>query len=456
MKILFVRPKPSRETIGLQHVMIVEPLELEVLASLVRTKDVPVIIDMILERKSIEYFLKGENPDIVCVTGYITNVPEMIGYCKEAKSINPDIVTIVGGVHCEVCPDDLDSEYIDFRVVRNATTIFPKLLEYIKGDGGLPAGVLQPNEAVSQSMLPQFDFYFPFPDRSLTARYRKHYFYIFHDKVALIKTSFGCPYSCNFCFCRSITKGAYHERPLQEVIKELTSINEKNIYIVDDDFLTSRKRVEDFIEVNRSLKLEKQYLIYGRADFIAENPDLIKSFASVGLKTVIVGFESFFDHELKQYDKNIDAKTNEEAMRVLNRYNIDCYATIIVSPEWGKDEFAYCKEKLMSLGIHYVNLQPFTPLPGTGSKAEDSELIIPYSDFAKWDLAHVTIRPAKMGVDDFYRSILNLYNSILFQPKVLLRYLLKSNISMLWKMLIGSIKVSRQYRQKIKEAKSYA
>jgi hypothetical protein len=31
MKILFVRPKPSKETIGLQHVMIVEPLELEVL-----------------------------------------------------------------------------------------------------------------------------------------------------------------------------------------------------------------------------------------------------------------------------------------------------------------------------------------------------------------------------------------------------------------------------------------
>jgi len=36
MKILMVRPRPTSRTIGLQHLMIVEPLELEVLASLKR------------------------------------------------------------------------------------------------------------------------------------------------------------------------------------------------------------------------------------------------------------------------------------------------------------------------------------------------------------------------------------------------------------------------------------
>ena len=456
MKILFVRPRPSKETIGLQHVMIVEPLELEVLASLVGKDDIPVIIDMILERNPIEYFINKEKPDIICVTGYITNVPEMIRYCKEAVNFNPDIVTIVGGVHCEVCPDDLQSKYVDYRVVRNATTSFPKLLEHINGNSDFPAGILRHNETILHSKLPLFDFYFPFPNRSLTARYRKDYFYIFHNKVALIKTSFGCPYSCNFCFCREITKGAYHERPLNEVVDEIRLIDEKNIYIVDDDFLTSRSRVENFIEANRSENLDKQYLIYGRADFIAENPDLMESFASVGLKTVIVGFESFFDHELEKYNKNIDAKTNEEAMRILNEYNIDCYATIIISPDWGKYDFEYCKEKIRSLGIHYVNLQPYTPLPGTGIEANDEELIIPYTDFAKWDLAHVTIRPKKMSVAEFYSSIIRLYNSILFQPRYLIDYLFKCNSRMLWKMLTGSIKVSKQYLKKIKEAKRYA
>ncbi|MDF2949046.1 MAG: Fe-S oxidoreductase, partial [Sedimentibacter sp.] len=33
MKILLIRPKPNKETIGLQHVMICEPLEFEYLVS---------------------------------------------------------------------------------------------------------------------------------------------------------------------------------------------------------------------------------------------------------------------------------------------------------------------------------------------------------------------------------------------------------------------------------------
>ena len=453
MKILFIRPRPSPETIGLQHVMIVEPLELEVLAGLLHPGDIPVIIDMIIEKNSIDYFIKKEKPDIFCVTGYITNIPTMIDYCRVAKKINPQISTIVGGTHCEVCPDDLDDEGVDFRVVRNATTVFSHLLHYIRGEGDFPEGVLGRGEILIPEKLPPFNFAFPFPDRRLTARYRKHYFYIFHDKVALLKTAFGCPHSCRFCFCRKITNGNYHERPLTDIIRELLSIREKEIYIVDDDFLNTRSRISGFIETNKAYNLNKHYLLYGRADFIAKNPDIMKDFAGIGLKTVIVGIESFFDEELNQYNKKTDARMNEEAMKILNHLGIDCFATIIISPYWGKEEFAYCKEKIKKLGIHYVNLQPLTPLPATGISVAAEDLLIPYSDFHKWDLAHVTIRPAKMSVGDFYRSIINLYEEILFQPRFLSGYLKTYSPRMLWKMSKGSFLVRKQYFRKIKEAK---
>ena len=453
MKILFVRPRPSEVTIGLQHVMIVEPLELEIMATLAGSANHPVIIDMILEKKSIDYFIRKENPDVFCVTGYITNVPGMINYCRRAKDINQRIITIAGGVHCEVCPEDLNDESIDYRVVRNATLVFPQLLDYFENGKLFPKGILRHDEQLLLSELPPFDFYYPLPDRQMTARYRKSYFYIFHEKVALIKTSFGCPFTCNFCFCREITRGKYFERPLSEVIEELRSIEEKNIYIVDDDFLTGRTRVKEFIEANRSAGLDKNYLLYGRADFIAGNPDIMADFRRAGLKTVIVGFESFYDHELRNYNKNTDAKTNEEAMMVLNQNQIDCYATIIVSPDWGREEFDFCKDKIRSLGIHYVNLQPFTPLPGTGNMVGGDDLIIPYSDFERWDLAHVTIRPKKMSPADFYKNILRLYNSILFQPRFLFDHIKKYNLPMLLKMVKGSIKVRKQYLLKIKEVK---
>jgi radical SAM superfamily enzyme YgiQ (UPF0313 family) len=456
MKVLFTRPRPSPETIGLQHVMLVEPLELEVLASLLGPEHKPVIIDMILEKESIEHFIGREDPDIFCVSGYITNVPEMIRYCRVAKQLIPDIVTIAGGVHCEVCPGDLDDRAIDFRVVRNATIVFPGLMEHLTGRAELPGGILLPDQAPERVHLPDFDFQFPLPNRSLTRHYRKHYFYIFHNRVALLKTAFGCPYSCNFCFCREITGGAYVERHLEDVIAELVSIEEKDVYIVDDDFLTSRKRIEEFINANRSAGLDKKYLIYGRADFIARNPDIIKDFVSIGLKTVIVGFESFFDHELERYQKHTDAKSNMEAMKVLNANNIDCYATIILPPDWGKEEFKRCRDMLRKLGIHYVNLQPLTPLPGTGMKVPDRDLMFPYKDFSKWDLAHVALRPEKMSLTDYYKQMIRLYNAILFQPQVLLGYIRKYKLLALWKMSRGSFLVWKQYKRKIMEARSFA
>ena len=48
MKILMIRPRPEEETIGLQHVMIVEPMELEVLGALRRDHDEVVVVDMII------------------------------------------------------------------------------------------------------------------------------------------------------------------------------------------------------------------------------------------------------------------------------------------------------------------------------------------------------------------------------------------------------------------------
>ena len=452
MKILFVRPRPSPETIGLQHLMVVEPLELEVLAALVGPGDTPVILDMILEREPFDRLLARERPDLLCVTGYITHVDIMRSYCRLAKRLNPLTRTAVGGVHCEVCPDDLNDAAVDFRVVRNATTAFPALLEHLHGRGPVPPGVLRPGERADAAALPPFDFRYPLPARSLTARYRSSYFYIFHERIALLKTAFGCPYRCSFCFCRSITAGRYAERPLEDVMRELEQIDEREVYIVDDDFLVDRERVLAFVRENRRRGLRKRYVIYGRADFIARHPAVMAEFRDAGLSTVIVGFESFTDRELERYDKGTTAAMNREAMGVLNRNGIECYATVVVPPEWGREDFAACGAAMKDLGIHYVNLQPLTPLPGTGWAPRNGELLADPADRPRWDLAHVLIRPERLTVAEFYREILALYNDILFRPRVLWNYLRRYRPAQLWTMAAGTARVTLQYRRKVREA----
>lgn len=456
MRILFVRPDNSDETIGLQHVMVVEPLELEILFTLIRENDTAEIIDMLLEKQNIEYFIRKSNSDVFCVTGYITNVSRITEYCKIAKSINPEITTIVGGVHCEVCPEDFESEYIDFRVVRNAAITFTNLLNYIEYQHELPSGILRKGENVIPANLPPFNFKIPIANRQSVKKYRSNYFYIFSDRVALMKTSFGCPFNCSFCFCTVITQGKYFQRDLQEVMQELEQLEEKEIYIVDDDFLADKTRLLMFIQEVKNRKIVKNYLVYGRADFIANNAGLMKELAGIGLKTVIVGFESFIEKDLEKYNKNTKVDLYKQTMQVLKINKIDCFATLIVSPDWDKADFKKIVQSVKELGIHYVNLQPLTPLPKTNFESPVETLLIRKTEYEKWDLAHVSIQPTKMSVAEYYKEILKAYNSILFQPAILLKYLVSYSPKMLYRMLKGSIKVGNQYKRKIKEASKYA
>lgn len=60
MRILLIRPKPHKETIGLQNVMICEPLELEYVSAYLSKHGHDVtIVDKILERKSVAHFVKN-------------------------------------------------------------------------------------------------------------------------------------------------------------------------------------------------------------------------------------------------------------------------------------------------------------------------------------------------------------------------------------------------------------
>jgi radical SAM superfamily enzyme YgiQ (UPF0313 family) len=239
------------------------------------------------------------------------------------------------------------------------------------------------------------------------------------------------------------------------VIDELLSIKEEEIYIVDDDFLINVDRITEFIRLLKEREIRKKYLVYGRADFIAQNPELIRKFKEVGLRTVIVGLESFNDNELTGFNKQTNSDTNRQAMGVLNKYKVDCYAAVIISPSWDLSDFKKAGDIMLELGIRFVNLQPLTPLKGTGILENEEDLVIDRNDFAKWDLAHVTIRPEEMDLKDFYENIYDLYLRIIYHPKNLIR-LLKYPVHMQLKMAKGMNKVRNQYKRKIMELDSDA
>ena len=50
--------------------------------------------------------------------------------------------------------------------------------------------------------------------------------------------------------------------------------------------------------------------------------------------------------ELKSFNKKTTSNLNEQALQVLNKIGVDCYAAIIISPSWTKNDFRLA-EKIM-------------------------------------------------------------------------------------------------------------
>lgn len=450
MNILLIRPKPHKNTIGLQHVMICEPLELEYLVSNIddglKSKINIKIIDLIVDKRNYEEILKNENPDFVLYTGYISHVGIIKESAKRAKELLPHVLTGVGGVHAEVLPADFQSEFIDFIYNKNAIDSFNLTLKGLF-DGKNKELI---NAELENSEPKKRIFNYKYPDRNSVSQYRKHYYYMFHSPCALIKTSFGCPYNCSFCFCKEITEGKYFARDIDDIIGELKTVQEEEVYIVDDDFLFDRERLKKFIEAVKSNNIKKKYLVYGRADFIAENKDILRDLADIGLQAVIVGIESVRSKDLRVYNKKTTVEINEHCINILKELNIELYATLIIPLDFDKNDFRILTAWLNKLGVRFVNLQPLTPLPGTEIFEEYSDkILIKRERYECWDMAHVVLRPEFMSIREFYMQILKAYYKVIMRPKNVLALIKKYGIKDNFKMFLGSSIVSFQYILKI-------
>ena len=430
--------------------MICEPLELEYISANIEPLGYEsAIIDMIIEKKKISYFLEQYKPDVVGLTGYISHVNVIKDYARQVKEYNPNIKTIVGGVHAEVNPGDFEDKNIDYIIRANGIKTFIEILDNLsnKKEKNNLACIYNKN---IKNVEKETTFNYLFPDRDKVNKYRKRYYYMFHRNCSLIKTSFGCPYNCKFCFCRQITDDKYFARDLDNIIGELKTIPEKEIYIVDDDFLFNPKRLLKFCDLLKENNIDKKYLVYGRADFIANNEEVIKKFKEVGLRAVIVGLESCSSNDLDNYNKRTQVSTNEAAVKILQKYDVECYGTFILGLDWTKADFNALAKWIKKLELVFVNLQPLTPLRGTEMYEQyKDDFIIREDEYEKWDLAHLVVKPSKISTRKYYLYTMILYYKITANPKSWWYMVKKYGLHDTLKLTVGAYKVNNQYLKKL-------
>lgn len=422
MRILLVRPYPELRIAralerGFLHL---EPLGLEIVAGGVPAGHEVSILDLSLEEDPVGVFrerIASSQPDITGFTGYSSHARQVRTLTRIAKEIHPDTTTVVGGIHATIAAADYKTDTIDVIVRGEGGTTFAEMVRRLDA-GQSPAfgdAALSPKDPEFDALAanapppyPSFDDV-PKPRRDLVDR--KSYFSVWTSTserrldtmfpvVATVRTSVGCAFNCSFCVVHYLMSGKYVQRTPEDVADELASLEEENIYFVDDEMFLNTDRMRRLAELLMERGVGKKYYSWARSDTIVKNPDLFKLWKEAGLGTLYIGLEAMVDSRLDDYQKRIKADTNREAVKILRDIGITLHGCFIVNPDFSVEDFRLLEKEVMNVCPAEVTFTVLSPSPGTAFWQEQKDRFI-CDPYYFYDCMH-TLLPTRLPLKLFY------------------------------------------------------
>lgn len=424
MRVLLIKPEFKNAFTKLSLIR-TEPLELEYMSAICQRQGVEVqICDLTIRGKSLSAVLRTFNPDLVAITANFVHIYSVKKYVKTIKKFNPAILTMVGGPHSEVKPEDFWFDGVDIVCHSGGFRPFETLItEGVEADFSGIKGICYRKEGVwKKNEREVFDITtLPFPDRSHFERNKKKYKYVTMNPCAILKTSYSCPNQCNYCFSTLLNGGKYLCREPRDVVEEIKTIPCDNIWIVDDTFYVNTGKLEEFIELLKKENIKKSYSLYYRADFIANHPEHMKLLAEIGVTMCAVGLEVIEDEVLEKYNKKSSVNLIMRAIEVLKECNIECIGLFMVDIDAEKSYFKKLYDFIKKHELYLSTISILTPMPGTGQYEKYKDRIMT-DDYRKWDFVHLIIEPTKMSKFTFCSKFYLLYVKLamlIFKKKVL-------------------------------------
>jgi len=437
MRILLIWPKARTDPDwGGDLGAIAEPLSLEYLASgLFEDSHTVQVLDLRLHPEEFDSVLKTFVPDVVGVTAFSMHVRAALDIFKTAKTTLPSCWTVAGGHHATILPEDFFKPEVDFVVcgegVRPLRRIIQQLgcgdaANHIPGvwkrnsDGGFDSG--PPSETFLVDEL-------PFPDRTITRHDRQRYFIDWMTPVALLRTSVGCPYRCTFCSLWKVMDGRYHKRSIDSVVKEVSTIPEDFVFLVDDEAFIDGPRMNALAQALRREDLVKRFFAYCRIYTLIRQIDVLKEWKKVGLERLFVGIDAISPKDLAEYNKRLSISQIEKGLSIAKDLGIEILAQFVVNTDYTRRDFSELERFVEHHKLDYPTFTILTPLPGTSLLAPDFSNVSrrQLNGRPDWDYfdTQSIVMPTKLPADEFrqlyrrlFRTFSGSYSSFLVHKPV--------------------------------------
>lgn len=343
-----------------------------------------------------------EDADLVGVSVLTPQIYDANAISEFCESLG--IYSVHGGPHITAAPQDSKANTV---FVGEAEKTWPLFLEELsKGN---------PKQKYTSNNKREKNINLVSPRRDLQPKYGLGKII---DFTASVEDSRGCPYACDYCAVDLNGKG-YGNRAIDEIINEIESISQKNIFFIGNNFTGNPQYLEALLQ--RLIPLNKRWIAGATPESIVMNTDLIDSMAKAGARGLFLGFESLSNDYLKSL-KNPRKKLDsyEMAISILQDRGIAPEAGFIFGTDY--DNYS-CFDNVLEF-IHkthtpLVSTNLLTPLPGTKLFEQlEKENRIFDKDYRHYNFDTVVFMPKKMspnqlqeGYNYFYEQMNSITNT---------------------------------------------
>jgi len=358
-------------------------------------------------REKLAAQLADFQPDAVGAGSVTMNFYDAQRILRDVKSINPDILTMMGGPHVSFTVEETLRTYpeIDLIFIGEADDTIVEFAPLIgrknKWSGIRGIAYRQGDEIINngkRDFIADVDR-IPLPARRLLpiSRYRA-----FGFPVSMI-TGRGCPHGCIFCLGRKMVGSKVRRRDPGLVLDEMEAIialGFDRINIADDLFASDTERVKEICNGMKERNLKLKWSAFARVDTV--NREMFDAMAAAGCDSISFGMESGNPEMLKRVRKGIKLTQAVDAVRMCKQAGMLAHASFMVGlPGETKDTLAqtdaFARNLEILFGYHYL-----APFPGTTlcEKVSDYDLEILTRDWSKYDANDAIVRTQALAPQD--------------------------------------------------------
>ena len=341
MKLTIVHPCVGRR-VGEKYIRSwqMEPLAPAVLAGLT-----PPGVEITFHDDRMEGIPYDEPTDLVALS--VETYTARRAYQIASEYRKRGVPVVMGGFHATLVPEEV-SDYAESILIGEAETLWPKLIEDFH-NGRL-------RRVYRRAGRPSLDGLKL--DRSIFSGKR-------YLPIGLVEAGRGCQFRCEFCAIQSYFKSTQTRRPAQEIVVEVSRLNKKLVFFVDDNITSNMEQAKEFFRALIPLNIR---WVSQASINVAHDEEFLRLIKASGCQGLLIGFESLNPQNLKRMHKGFNQMKGgyEVALANLRRHGIRLYVTFILGyDDDSVDTFEETLEFAMKHRFYMVAFNHLTPFPGT-------------------------------------------------------------------------------------------